>query len=332
MAITIYDVAKRAKVAPSTVSKYMNHGVLRKEVLARVEAAIKELNYSPNMLARGLKVSKSYSVGIIIPTLDSTFSAQIISAIEEVLYDYGYGVVVCDCKGLRSIEIERINFLVSKQVDSFIILPSGIKCSDLKDIKKPVILFDKPIKGYPADLVYVDNYKAGYQGTKVAIDKGHTDIAIIAGGKNVFTSDERVRGYIEALRDHQIEVDEKNIIHTDFTLEDTYHKVLDLLSREKKPTCIFAINSDTTSASLMAINKMKIEMPEEISIVGFDSLTIAQIANPSLNIVYQPLAEIGHEIAKIVIRRLEGDPSPKYEKMLDCIIVKGGSVKELSQQ
>ncbi|NLF48711.1 MAG: LacI family transcriptional regulator [Acholeplasmataceae bacterium] len=332
MAITIYDVAKLAKVAPSTVSKYINHGVLRKEVRKRVESAINELNYSPNMLARGLKVAKSYSVGIIIPTLDSSFSAQIISAIETALYNYGYGVLVCDCEGLRSIEIERLHFLNNKVVDSFIILPSGINSSDLQDIAKPVVLFDKPIKDYSADLVYVDNFKAGYQGTKVAIDKGHTDIAIIAGGKNVYTSDERIRGYLSALKDHQVEVKDENIIHTDFTLEDSYHKVMDLLSRKNLPTCIFAINADTTSASLMAINKMKIDMPEQISMVGFDNLTISQIANPSLTIVYQPLKEIGYEIAKIVIKRLQGDPSPKTEKMLDCILVEGNSVKECSRQ
>ncbi|MBQ7408161.1 MAG: LacI family DNA-binding transcriptional regulator, partial [Clostridia bacterium] len=138
MSATIADVAKLAGVAKSTVSKYINNGNLRPSERERVESAIRELNYVPNGLARGLKNLKSFTIGVIIPTLDSSFSAQILSAMEQELQQYSYGVLISDCRGDKDLELKALKFLQQKTVDAYVLLPSAIEAQDLNALKTPV--------------------------------------------------------------------------------------------------------------------------------------------------------------------------------------------------
>ncbi len=332
MPVTIHDVAKKAGVAASTVSKYMNRGVLRAEVKARVEAAIKELNYVPNELARGLKSLKSFTVGIIIPTFDSSFCAQIVSAIEKKLQQYGYGIILCDCEGKREIELETLSFLQHKLVDSYIFLPSGLIAEDLKNLGKPIVLFDQPIADFPTDVVIIDNEKAGYAATEYLIKNGHTEIAILLGGKSVYTSIERHKGFLRACSDYGIKVNEDYVIHTDFTINNAYDKTIELMSREKKPTAIFATNSDTTMGCVMALNYLKLSIPSKISVVGFDNLVMSKISNPSISIIYQPLEKIGTKIAELLLNRIHGDKSDPIVATMDFELIEGSSVKNLKNE
>lgn len=329
MPVTIYDVAKKAGVAASTVSKYMNHGVLRKDVKQRVEDAIKELNYVPNELARGLKTLKSFTVGIIIPTLDSSFTAQIISAIEKNLQQYGYGVIICDCDGKREIELAKLNFLMHKLVDAYILLPSALTADDLKILDKTVILFDKPIENFETDTILIDNAQAGYTATKYLLERGHRDIAILLGGKGVYTSDLRYQGFLNAFREYGLEPNPDFVIHTDYTVNNAYDLTLNLMHRKKCPTAIFTTNSSVTMGCVMALNYLHLSIPDEISVIGFDNLIMAKISNPSLTIINQPLDEIGNKIAEILLSRIKGNKTAPITEVMDFDLIEGSSVKRL---
>jgi DNA-binding LacI/PurR family transcriptional regulator len=330
MPVTIYDVAKRAGVAASTVSKYMNHGVLRKDVKKRVEEAIQALNYVPNELARGLKTLKTFTIGIIIPTLDSSFTAQIISSIEKNLQQYGYGVIICDCDGKREIELDRLNFLMHKLVDAYILLPSALNANDLKNLDKTVILFDKPIEDFASDSVLIDNEQAGYAATKYLLERGHRDIAILLGGSGVYTSDLRYQGFLKAFHEYGLEPNPDFIIHTDYTVNNSYDLTLELIHRKKRPTAIFTTNSSTTMGCVMALNYLHLSIPEEISVIGFDNLIMAKISNPSLTIVNQPLAAIGKKIAEILLSRINGNTDQPITAIMDFELIEGSSVKQLN--
>ena len=332
MPITIYDVAKRAGVAASTVSKYMNHGVLRKDVKKRVEEAIRELNYVPNELARGLKTLKSFTVGIVIPTLDSSFTAQIISSIEKNLQPYGYGVIICDCDGQRELELDRLNFLNHKLVDAYILLPSALTAKDLHNLGKTVILFDKPIEDFVCDSVLIDNEQAGYTATKYLLEHGHRDIAVLLGGEGVYTSDLRYQGFLKALKEYDLEPNPDFIVHTDYTVNNSYDKTLALIHGDKRPTAIFTTNSSTTMGCVMALNYLHLSIPEEISVIGFDNLIMAKITNPSLTIINQPLSAIGQKIAELLLSRIKGNTDKPTTAIMDFNLIEGSSVKDISKK
>lgn len=331
MPVTIYDVAKRAGVAASTVSKYMNHGVLRNDVKKRVEEAIAELNYIPNELARGLKTLKSFTIGIIIPTLDSSFTAQIISSIEKNLQQYGYGIIICDCDGQRELELERLNFLSHKLVDAYILLPSTLNSNDLKTLDKTIILFDKPIENFACDTVLINNEQAGYTATKYLLERGHRDIAIFLGGTGVYTSDLRYQGFLRAFQEYGLTPNPDFIIHTDYTVNVSYEMTLELMKKEKTPTAIFTTNSSTTMGCVMALNYLHLSIPEEISVIGFDNLIMAKISNPSLTIISQPLTAIGEKIANLLLSRISGNTEKPITSIMDFDLIEGSSVKRLTK-
>lgn len=330
MAATIENVAVRAGVAKSTVSKYMNGGTLRSDVRERVEQAVKELGYVPNDMARGLKNAKSFTVGVLIPTLSSAFSAGILSEMENVLQEHGYGMILCDCKGRRKEELEKLAFLEHKKVDAYVILSSTLSREDIAKIKKPVVLFDKPIEGAERDTILIDNYSAGYAGAEILLKNGHRDIAVLAGGREgVFTSSERVRGCLAAIRDYGENLSSERILHTDFTLSGAYQVVTELLESGKLPTAFFALNDDVTVGLVMALNRAGVSIPNEISVLGFDNLTVAKVSNPTLDIIYQPLDTLGRLIGDTVVERLNGQGGKPRTRVVDYVIYPGASIRTL---
>lgn len=329
MHVTIYDVAKRAGVAASTVSKYINHGVLRTEVRQRVEEAITALNYVPNDIARGLKNLKSFTIGVIIPTFDSSFTSKIISEIEKKLQEFGYGMLVCDCHGLRKTELEKLAFLKQKSVDAYIVLPSALTAEDLKGLNKPVVLFDKPIENFPTDTVLIDNEKAGYLATKYLLNKGHENIAVLLGQKGLYTSDLRYKGFLKAYEEFGLTPDPASKIHTDYTLNNSYDQTLKFMQSGNRSTAILATNSDTTMGCVMALNYLGVSVPSKISVVGFDNLVMSKISNPSVTIIYQPLEKLGLKIAELLLNRIGGNRSDPITEIMDTELIEGSSVKNL---
>ena len=331
MAVTIHDVAKRAGVAVSTVSKYINHGNLQDDVRVRVEQAIKELEYVPNDIARGLKNKKSFAVGVVVPTMKSMFSASIISVMSAELEKKGYSVLFTDCNGEKKRELDKIRFLSQKMVDAFVILPSKLIKDDLIGLSKPVVLFDKFVEDYESDYVGIDNFNAAFEGTNRLIDNGHTDIAVLAGEEGIFTSNERINGYIAALKQAGIPFNKERVIHTDFTFKVAYEKMCDLIKSENLPTAIFTLNDDCTMGAITALNRFGVKIPEDISIIGFDSITMADISNPKIEIVYQPCEEMGIALADCVIRHMTSKGKKSKKIILKHKIYSGDSIKNLKQ-
>lgn len=329
MSVTIADVAKRAGVAKSTVSKYINNGTLRPSEKERVETAIRELNYVPSALARGLKNMKSFTVGVIIPTLDSSFSMQILSAMEQELQKYGYGAIISDCSGEQALEVKALEFLHQKTVDAFVLLPSAVTDKHLKELNKPVILFDRPVANFSSDIVLIDNEKAGYVAMKHILDHGHTNVGLLLGAKNVYTSDKRLIGAQRACEEYGIPLENCHWVHTDYTMGVAMEKTFELMASDNPPTAILAFNADTTLGCVIALNQMHLSIPDDISVVGFDNFSISKFANPAITIIYQNHKKIGEKVAKLVLNRLHGDKSEPAVEMVDFELIEGASVKQI---
>ncbi len=307
---TIKDVAKYTGLSIATISKYINGGNVLEQNRELIKNAIEKLEYKRNDMARGLKTNKTMTIGILIPSLENIFFTTIVSIIEDILQDSGYGTIICDFKENVDLEQKKLEFLVSKNVDGIIMVSYG---GDLEYIKSlsgkeiPVILLDRMIKGVDLDVVVADNLNASYQAVEELIIKKHKRIGIICGPKNTYTADERRKGYIRVHQDYNLDIDEKLMFNGRYTVESGYNGLEALKKMENPPTALLVTNYEMTIGAIMAINDLNIVVPSELSIIGFDNIQMAKVVRPPLSIVEQPMKEIGETAAKLLLKRLKGD-------------------------
>lgn len=307
---TIKDVAKYSGLSIATISKYINGGNVLEENRQIIQEAIDKLGYKRNEMARGLKTNKTMSIGILIPSLENIFFTTIISIIEDTLLEKGYGMIVCDYKENPDLEQKKLEFLINKNVDGVIMVSySGNHeyIKELIDKKIPVILLDRMVRNLECDVVLADNLNASYQAVEELISRKHKRVGIICGPQNTYTADERKKGYIRVHQDYHLEVDEALIYNGDYSVESGYKALKDLLNTEEPPTAIFVTNYEMTIGTIMAINDLGVQMPNDLSLIGFDNIQLAKIVKPSLSIVEQPIKDIGKIAAETILKRLHND-------------------------
>ena len=317
MAATMKDIANYTGLGLATISKYFNGGnVLEKNKVA-IEQAIEKLDFTVNEFARGLKTSKSKTVGVIIPELSNIFVTNIITIIEDILRKKGYGVIVCDCRTDETLERESVQFLVNKMVDGIINMPV---CKDGEHLEPalakniPVVLIDRMINNLKArvDAVVVDNVSASEKATCHLIENGHQKIGIVIGPREIFTSQQRLLGYNQAFIKNGLIPDNGLVKYSDYTVQGGYESTKLMLARHSDLTAVFVTNYEMTLGAIIAINELGIKLPQELSVIGFDNMQLSQVVKPKLTIITQPLEEIGEQVAKVMLSRLlsNGDYQP----------------------
>ena len=188
---TIRDVAARAGLSVATVSKYINGKTVKESTRLAIEEAIKELDFHPNNIAKGLCNAKSFSVAILLPMLDSTFCTSMISSIESTLLPLGYSVIVCECHNNTEMELRKTQYLIDRMVDGIVLIPYASDGKQIEMIQKsniPLILLDQEIKDHAADCIVLDNELAGFESTQRLIDLGHKDIGILLPSSALITA------------------------------------------------------------------------------------------------------------------------------------------------
>lgn len=306
---TIKDVAKRTGLAYATISKYINGGNVLPQNREKIEQAIRELNFTVNAFARGLKTNKSNTVGIIIPDIGNVYVAQTIPIIVDELRQNGYATIICDSRSNHERESELLRFLMTKRIDGIINMPVGADGSHLYDAidsRIPVVLLDRVVSdciGH-VDAVLVDNMRAAQDVTNYLIQLGHTKIGIIAGPRDVSTALDRLSGYVQTLKKNNIDVKDELIERCDFTIESGYKACKKLLTNNPEMTALFATNYDTTMGAMMALNERGISVPDELSIFGFDDMPFAQVIKPHLSVISQPIADIGKYASQALLERM----------------------------
>jgi len=310
MAVTIKDVAKYTGLSIATISKYINGGNVLEKNRILIDDAIEKLGFKVNTIARGLKTNKSMTIGILIPTLENIFCTSIISDIENILIQNGYSTIICDYREDGKMEMEKLDFLIGKMVDGIISMPLSItaeKLNNIIDREIPIVLIDRPVRGANCDTVLVDNLNASYNAVEQLIIHGHKRIGIICGPRDIYTANERLKGYLRVHEDYDMQVDSDLIKYGDYKMESGYNMLIDLINSDNPPTAVFVTNYEMTLGAVMAINEKNIKIPEELSFIGFDNLQMAKIVKPSLSIVVQPMKLIAETAADILLQRLKGN-------------------------
>lgn len=334
MAATIKDIARETGLSIATVSKYMNGATLREKNRIAIERAIKNMNYTVNEYARGLKSNKSRTIGVVIPELSNLFVTQIITRMEDILRRQGYSVMICDCHTDEKLECEAVRFLLGKMADGIVNMPVGKSGRHLQpavEKKVPIVLIDRPIEKLAgiADAVLIDNDAAAKLATAYLLEKGHKEIGIIVGPENVFTSTQRLKGYFDAFADYGRVPNEKNVQHGDYTLQSGYESMCQLLT-QKQCTAVFVTNYEMTLGAIIAANEMGMKIPDEISVIGFDNMDLSRITHPQLTIVTQPLEQIGAQVANLLLSHLTGGShSSPVTVSLSTTLQEGASVRKL---
>jgi len=307
---TIKDVAKHSGLSMATVSKYLN-GVKVKEANKRsIDAAISKLGYSPNVLARGLRTGQSHTIGVVIPELTSVFPTTILSHAEDILFDKGYSLVVSHCRSDIERESKAVQTLLTKQVDGIINMPSDISGKHLLPaIEKniPVVLIDRIIPALASKLnaVLVDSVAAAEDMTQLLIDAGHKDIGILLGPEHIAPFQNRYKGYLQALERNNIAPRPEFIrFASRSTIQMGYDKTAELLS-QCRPTALFATNHNMTMGAVMALNDLRLQVPQDIALAAFDDLPASRVIRPKLTLVAQPHMAIAQSISDIMLTAIE---------------------------
>lgn len=335
MSATLKDIAKETGLSIATISKYINGGSLKENNRIAIEKAIKKLDYTINEYARGLKSNKSKTIGIIIPELSNIFITQIITRIEELLRAKGYSIIICDCHTSEALECDAVNFLLAKKADGIISMPV---CKDGKHLQPalkrntPIVLIDRKIPNLNGicDCVLIDNSSASKKAVSLLVENNHKNIGILVGPKDVYTSNQRLKGYIEALKDANISINNDLIAFTDYTVHGGYESMSQLLNKNPDMTAVFVTNYEMTLGAFIACNENNIKIPNQLSFIGFDNADLFKVIHPKLTVINQPLEEMGTQVAYLMLKRLTEDThSGALTMSLSASMVFGNSIQKI---
>jgi len=308
-AITIHDIARRAGVSPSTVSRVLNGGTpVAADKRAAVMAIINSLHYRPNVVAQGLARGKSHSVGVLTQEISNLFFGQILKGIEHRLRGTGYYPLFAS--GWHAHEaIDALEMLLAHRVDSLMIVGGWVADEYLLQVAErvPLVAISRTIVGLEDHCVQVENFQGAYEATKHLIDLGHRQIAHVTGLPHHPHAIDRREGYCKALVDAGLTVDPELILEGDFEEPSGLDAVQELIRNRKKFTALFMSNDRMAYGALLALFKQGLRVPENVSIVGFDDQPSSAYTLPPLTTVRQPTFEIGAATAEAVLRLLRGE-------------------------
>lgn len=311
MAITIKDLAKETGLGSATISAYLNGVPVRSYNKEKIEQAIKKLGYIRNEYARGLKTHESRTIGVLIPELSNIFATSIISEMEEMLREKGYGIIVCDCRTDLNLEQESLRFLLSKMVDGLIIMPISTDSKALKialDNNVPITVLDRMTDSDKVSHIVINNREISSQAVNNLIERGLRRIALITGDMEVYTAKERRMGYQEALEAAGC-YDESLVYNGGLSVEGGYQATKRMLKECKDIEAVFVTNYEMSVGSMIAMTEEGKLVGNEIEFIGFDNVEMSKVFTPKLATVNQPLKEIGQMAALTITSMIAGEPA-----------------------
>ena len=308
--VTIKDVAQRAGVSTATVSRVLNNaGNVDPDKFERVEAAIVELRYRRNLVARGLRTQRSHIFSLLCSDIENPFFTSICRAIEDVSSKAGFSVLICNTDGDLAKEREYIDMLAAQSVSGVIISPTSSTGTDVGPLLRqriPMVAVDRRLP-VETDSVFVDNRLGAYEATRHLLASGSRRIACITGPKTAMTAQDRLAGYKDALAEAGLRSSASLIRHADFKDAGGYAAARELMSKPNRPDALFVANNRMTTGALLALKDLAIHVPDEVAIVGFDDLAWADLVNPTISTVRQPTYELGRSAAQMLLDRIGTD-------------------------
>ena len=319
--VTIKEVAEKASVSTATVSHVINNTRHVEEITRRsVEQAMQQLGYQPNSLARSLRSGETKTIGLIVPDASNLFFADIARRIENLGYESGYSVILCNSDNNLAKQHNYVNTLIAKRVDGVIFISAGESNEDLEQLANsntPIVVADRVVPLRLADVVLLDNEDAGYVATKHLLDLGHEKIGCITGPSDVSPSMQRATGYRRALQERNLPIRKEYIIPGDFTFLGGSERMAALMKLDDRPSAVFVFNDMMAIGAISSARRLGMQVPEEISIIGFDNIELARATSPALTTMAQPTQELAEIATSRLIKKMtSGDSKWENEKFM----------------
>jgi LacI family transcriptional regulator len=322
---TIRDVAKRAGVAPITVSRVLNNsGYVRPETRRRVEQAAAELHYVPNMLAHSFRSNRTNTLALIVTDITNSFWTTVARGVEDVASAHGYSVFFCNTDESEAKQEQYLSALLRRRVDGVLLAPAssnGAPVLALQRQKVRVVVLDRCVEGVTVDVVRGDSIGGAYQLVQHLIELGHRQIALLCGPRDLSVSRDRAAGYEHALRDANISIDPNLQLFGAFTVDSGRAMMQALLMRRPLPTAIFAANNFIAAGALQAMRAAGLRTPEDISVVVVDDLPDPYVTEPMLTVVVQPAYELGRVAAHRLLELIRQAPQSDAQNDVQEIIL-----------
>jgi len=310
--VTIYDIARETGVSSATVSRSLkDHPSISDKVKKKIKEKAEAMGYRTNTFASNLRTKKTYTLGVIVPRLDSNFMSTVLAGIEKIANENGYNLIISQSFESQKKEVANTITLFNSRVDGLIVSLA----SDTNDMthftrylnkKIPILFFDRVCDNLDCINIIIDNFKMGYEITRHLLEQGCRKIMHITGNQNRNVYLDRLRGYKAALEEYQIPFNPEMVIETNLSIIDGINIAHEIVKSENRPDGIFIANDACASGCLTTLKANGIKIPDEIAVAGFNNDPISQLVEPKLTTVNYPGLEMGEMAAKLMINHLNG--------------------------
>lgn len=332
-AATMKDVALKAKVSTATVSRaLMNPDKVSQSTRSRVEQAALEVGYFPQSMGRNVKRNESRTILVIVPDICDPFFSEIIRGIEVTAAEQGYLVLIGDCAHQNQKEKTFLNLIITKQIDGMVLLSSRLPFDASVEEQRnlpPMVMSNEFAPELELPTVHIDNLTAAFNAMNYLLDLGHKRIGCIAGPEDMPLCHYRLQGYVQALRRSGIVVDPHYIARGDFTFEAGANALKQLLEQPLPPTAVFCHSGVMALGALSWAKRQGLKVPDDLSIIGFDNIALAEFCDPPLTTVAQPRFDIGREAMLLLLDQMQGQNVSSGSRLMDCELIIRGSTRAL---
>lgn len=309
MAVTINDIATIAGVSTMTVSRVVNNsGYVADSTRSKVLLAIKKLGYQPNLLARSLVNSRSTTVYIIVPDIANPFYAELTRGVELVAISESYDIILSSAHRDEVLESNHLNEARGRMADGVILVLPIMSEEKLKHFAEqiPLVVIDRFIRDGFIDSIFINQVEGAKNGVDYLIELGHRTIAFISGESKILNSEFRFEGYKRSHEEHGLSINNKHIFKGDFSFAsgcDAFEQYYELPD-SNRPTAIFAASDLMALGFIHNAFKHGINVPRDVSIIGFDDISMASIYNPPLTTIRHPYIAMGQAAMQLLLRKL----------------------------
>lgn len=334
---TLVSIAEKAGCSVSTVSRVLGGNAskyrISQKTIDRVMKEAEKADYTPSLLAKGLRTKKTDTIGLVLPSIENTFFAHIASVLVSEAKNYNYQIILADTQENEENEVRNISTLLARNVDGLVVIPCGSSPEKYNKILKkgvPIVLMDRCFLGLDSiSNVSTDNYSGARLATEHLISKGHRNIVFIQGTPFLYPSKSRADGYRDTMKEHGLE-QFISVSGDDFSVQNGYIEAKLLLSRKVRPTAIFAGSNQITLGCIKAIKEAGLKVPEDISLIAFDDNILFDYLEPGITCIAQPIEEMSLLALKILIDQIESDSAP-VSVLIPPRIVARNSIKKLQE-
>jgi LacI family transcriptional regulator len=317
---TITDVAKRARVSVATVSATINNTkYVSPELKSRVTAAIHELGYAPDAIARSLKKGRTNLIGLILPDITNPFFTEFVRHVERGARKHGYSVLLCDTDEDFDAERAYLRLMRTYRAEGVILLPTGepqqYEEPEFATYDIPVVMVDRTVPAIRSDHVVLNNRGAALQATNYLLDLGHRRLAMVAGPDYLTNARERTEGFRAALRARGLSFDPGQVRYGNFHEEDAFATCKDLLSMPNPPTGLFVAGNQMLIGVMRAVAALQLSCPKDVSIAAIDDFPWANAFTPRLTTVRQPIAEFSANALRLLLHRITHGAATPYARL-----------------